>query len=542
MSFSILLTPRYFVSATLVALCVSGCGDDDSGDSVPDAGQTEFDASTGDDTTTPAQPDAAADDGPTSEPPEDAGGNTEPTTSEPDGGSTAPTSDEPDAAVPEPDAAAPDVDGGLDSGSASPEDGGDETGADAAPPADAATDAGGGDFEGVEETALLDRQSTEAYACEVSTEARLLEVASGFDATLVGVDDTVWYARGETPFVEGETPSLQLSTLGLDATLGESISLGESEFDSFNNAQIVATPEGLLVFTQQYGQLGMELKVAATSFEGEVSHAAEAIEGIDGTVDNYAVAVGSDDIGLLFSGYTDNGAAMYYATLDFDGTLVGEPRLVRVNQDAINPGAITATSVGYLFSYIMGYSPSQMLVQAVDGAGTLGAAEPVATNANGLSIPHSMLTRGNEVLLAWTDTGGSWDNSDLDRTTILSRVDLDGHRVAQDVRVQSPVTSQERVDPKLVERGDDIGLLWSEGSVIYICAGCMPDNHLQFVLLDGETLAPASDPVTLTNPAVQGGLINPTGWWRGDDLSVVAAVGYHTSGEGAAATINCTEQ
>jgi len=130
----------------------------------------------------------------------------------------------------------------------------------------------------------------------------------------------------------------------------------------------------------------------------------------------------------------------------------------------------------------------------------------------------------------------------LNHTTRLSRVDLTGERVAKDVRVQSPVTNQEVVTPKLLKRGNDVGVLWSEGSVIYICAGCMPDNHLRFVLLDGATLAPTSDAVTLTNPATEGGLINPSAVWQGEDLSVEAAVGYHVSGEGAAGTITCTAQ
>ena len=120
-----------------------------------------------------------------------------------------------------------------------------------------------------------------------------------------------------------------------------------------------------------------------------------------------------------------------------------------------------------------------------------------------------------------------------------SRLDLDGERIAQELRVQTPKVNVECVQPRLLERDGDVGLLWSEGSVIYICAGCMPDNHLRFVMLDGQMLSPASDTLSLLNPASQGGLISPVGWWRGDDLSVVAAVGYHTSGEGASATIHC---
>jgi hypothetical protein len=337
-------------------------------------------------------------------------------------------------------------------------------------------------------------------------------------------------------------PSLELSELGLDAALDESITIGTSMGDGYYGTQLVATPEGLLIFSLKYGQDGTELQLARTSLEGEITRMATPIVGMGGAADRYALTVGTDGIGLIFNRYTNGGEALFFATFDFEGTLQGTPKLVRADQNSIAAGAITATSQGYLISYVTGYQPSQLFALPVDGAGELGTAVPLADNANGLSNAHSMLTRGTEVLLAWTDTGGSWENSDLDRTTILSRLDLAGERVAKDVRVQSAVTSEERVTPKLLERGEDVGLLWSEGSVIYICAGCMPDNQLSFVMLDGETLSPASETLTLLNPAEQGGLVYPSAAWRGDALSVVAAVGYHVSGEGAAGTITCSEQ
>lgn len=403
------------------------------------------------------------------------------------------------------------------------------------------SDSGGsqGDGGNVEAKALLDGESTGAYACEVRTEAMLLDVPSGFDAALVGVGDTVWYARGEAPSDGSGSSSLELSTLGLDATLGEAIPLGSSEFDSFYSTQIAATPAGLLIFTLRFGTGGAELYLAAVTNEGVVNHSVAVIEGIANTVDNYALSVGSDEVALLYSSQEDSSNVLYYATLDFEGTLLGEPKLVRRTPDGIYPGAITATSQGYLFSYVMGYHPSSLFVQSVEGAKALGAEIPIATNPNLLSPAHSMLVHDSEVLFAWTDTGGSWDNSDLHRTTMLSRLDSEGKRATKDVRVQRPVASQERVSPKLLEHDGSVGLLWSEGSVFYICAGCMPDNHLNFVMLDGATLAPSSETLTLTNPASDGGLIAPVGVWRGDDLSVVAAVAYHTSGEGAAGTITC---
>jgi hypothetical protein len=296
-----------------------------------------------------------------------------------------------------------------------------------------------------------------------------------------------------------------------------------------------------LIFSLRYGTSDTELTLAKATLEGERTRTAAPLEGLDGA-QNYVVAMGDDNIALLFSKYSDDGPALYYLTLGFDGLPQGDPLLVQVSADSIVPGAIAATADGYMFSYVTGYQPSSLFVQTVDASGTLAERVPFADNENGLDDVHSLLVRGDEALLAWTDTGGTWNANDLDRTTILSRLDLGGNRIAQDVRVQSPVTNQERVEPKLSAHGDDVGLLWSEGSVIYICAGCMPDNQLQFVMLDGSTLSPASEVLTLTNPAVQGGLVAPEAVWQGDELSVVAAVGYHVNGEGAAATLTCSAQ
>jgi hypothetical protein len=89
--------------------------------------------------------------------------------------------------------------------------------------------------------------------------------------------------------------------------------------------------------------------------------------------------------------------------------------------------------------------------------------------------------------------------------------------------------------------GDDVGLLWAEGSIIYICAGCVPDHSLKFVVLDGEDFTPRSKAVELPNTLPNGGLLSPETARLGDDLLIVSTVTYHTSAEGASGTIRCTQ-
>lgn len=518
-----------------LGLFVTACGDDASSTSTEDAGNsdlTESEAGASETTPTTQPTESSSDDGTSTSSESDAAVNPTPVEA---GTSEVPTSagdagsDETSTST-----SMPGNDAGNDAGTSTttePPTSSGDAGAD--------SDAGAGDeYSGVEEVPLLERASTAAYACEVSTAAKLLHVPSGFDASLTLASDVAWYARGESPDV-GDY-SLELSALAPDGSIATTTSLGSSPSETFSRAQVVATPSQLWVFSERYGS-SASLTLAKASLAGERIQFAKPIDGTD-DVGVYNVAVGTDGVAILFSRNGGDAPGLYFATLDFDGNLVGDAQLVESGVDSVAPGAITATSDGYLFSYVIGYMPAALYVRSVDQAGTVGERVPFADSPNDLDYKQALLNRGDEILFAWTDTGGTWDNSDLNRTTILSRLSLEGTRLAQDVRVQTPVTNQERVEPQLIPRGDDIGLLWSEGSVIYFCAGCMPDNQLDFVMLDGATLSPASDVVTLTNPAEQGGLITPAGVWQGDSLTVVAAVGYHVNGEGAAGALECLDQ
>jgi hypothetical protein len=338
----------------------------------------------------------------------------------------------------------------------------------------------------------------------------------------------------------GGTNDLLLAPLGEDATLGASVNLGTAAGGPFYNTQLVATPSGLLALSLASGTTGALLYVARASSAGASSAPAVPVTGLGEGVDGYAVTASSSRVGLLWSQSTSSNFELRFAELDWDGAPVGPSKLLAASSDRFEVGAVTATAEGYLFAYVTQGLEAALVVGTLDTAGQAGEPVTLRKSSSGLHSACALLARGSEVLLAWSDTGGTWDNSDLSRTVRLSRLGLDGQRVAQDVYVHAPVTNEENVAPSLTAQGEDVALVWSQGSVIYMCAGCMPDNRLQFVMLDGATLAPASAVLTLTNPAAQGGLVYPATAWRDDALTVAAAVGYHVSGEGAAGTITCT--
>jgi hypothetical protein len=89
--------------------------------------------------------------------------------------------------------------------------------------------------------------------------------------------------------------------------------------------------------------------------------------------------------------------------------------------------------------------------------------------------------------------------------------------------------------------GDDVGLLWGDGSIIYVCAGCAPNHSQKFVVLDGQSFIPQSNVVELLNTFPSGGLLSSAAARSGDDFLVVSTLTFHTWGEGASGAIRCVK-
>jgi hypothetical protein len=400
--------------------------------------------------------------------------------------------------------------------------------------------AGTGDLSGIAEPPLLQRPATLGYDCAATTAMRQLQLDSGYDSSVTSANGSVFFARGEQTAIMGGPSSLVLSPLLPNATLGTAVTLTSSQTASFYDTTVLTTPDGLSILSRRGDTDGYQLMWSAATNAGVMTAAAFPITGIPTGLSGYAAAVADSGLGLVWATPTIAGSELSFIGLGFNGVALGTAKLVTNSAYNIYVGGLVATPTGYLVAYVVQGVDSVLYVQTLDALGNAAAPLELDRNPNGFDPFVSLLARDNDILMAWSVTEGSWENSDLSRTTLLSRLDVDGKRVAQDVRVQPVVPNQENVAPALVTRGTDVGLLWSQGSVIYICAGCMPDNQVQFVLLDGSTLSPRSDVVTLTNPATMGGLVRPHGAWQGDALSVAAAIGYHVSAEGAAGTITCT--
>jgi hypothetical protein len=249
------------------------------------------------------------------------------------------------------------------------------------------------------------------------------------------------------------------------------------------------------------------------------------------------IAASGDGYGLVWVEYDEGDPLMRFARLDAAGDLVGTARRIDTGTGS---QITTFVSIGDGFAltfltYAGGTSVTALA--ALDAEGALRRAPVPLTDY--YSARPDLLVRDGKLLVAWSHATGGYENSDIASTIRFGWFDANGNPTGETYQVQAPVEDEENVDPHWSVIGDDLGLTWARGGVIYICAGCIPDNRLEFVVLDGETFEPRSNVVSIENQETNGGLLNPKLAVDGADLRVVTAVTYHVSAAVGTALIHC---
>lgn len=394
---------------------------------------------------------------------------------------------------------------------------------------------------------LIERTASVDYDCTIRVPTRPLQIPSqglGYDS-LAASGEASFLARAQASSSWGPTDLLSFSTLSTNATAGASTTLKQLAQGYFSHVSIFAASPKLFVFAVEALDNESHIVYARLSAEGAVEVPPTSVTSIggNGNSSGLVVAPARDGFGLLWGAM--NGAngntVLDFGILRFDGSFENPAGYVDNAAPYTVPSALVATNQGFLASYTQGgVGLGGSYVRAIDSDGTVGEATSLATTDGfSLSGRHSFLWRGTEALLAWSRTEGTSENEQLGSTISLTRLGADAKRRANDLRVSAWVRSQENIDPIMFAWGNDVGLAWSQGSVIYICAGCMPDNHLKFAIFDGATYAPRSSLLEIDNSETAGGLISPAITIQGNDIVMASVIGYHTSSEFAAGTIAC---
>ena len=397
---------------------------------------------------------------------------------------------------------------------------------------------------------LLDRPPGTEYSCSVSRPISRLNLPwQGFSLVPSpdGADLAVVAADRNNPDPNRPGNSVTWSTLSLDGTLGPPSVVREptSQFLASVTAA-TAGEKSTIVWTEAAPDYSSySLNSLQVNAEGEVVTPRSVLATL-GRSDPPTLARAGAGYALLWIDGNEMSAKLTFALLDESGKLASTPVIVAQGM-YLAAGNIASIGQHFMVSYA-DYQQrdsglvSRLLVLGADGrvTGQPIALENSAATGFAGTVP-SLLVRGDQVLAAWSIATGdsSYETQSAATTIRLARFDENGERQGLMYDLQAPIEDRESVQPFWVEVGDDVGLLWADGSIIYICGGCVPNHSLKFVVLDGEDFTPRSNVVEVVNTLPSGGLLSPATARSGDDLLVVSSVTYHTSAEGASATIRC---
>ena len=384
---------------------------------------------------------------------------------------------------------------------------------------------------------IIDRPPLDAYACSVTRSMTKIGVENWTSPALLPAQQGGLLAR-----VAGQTTSvLSWSTVLANGTLGAAKTVFDGGSNFIHGLSVAGSGDRYtLVWSRSidgrvYSAQG--LYSAQVDGSGSIVSAAREIVAGDARNDQAQLVVSSSGYALTWLQTTGSQAQLRFALLDASGALSGASLVLRAGN--LNLSSLLAVDGGYLLTYHeYAGGKSRPYLLALDAAGT-PLQDPLQLSPDGYG--GSLIRRGEEVLAAWSENQGS--QVDQRRATILrlGRFDQKGNALGPSAPLQAPVLDRANNDARWIALGNDVGLVWAEGKIIYICAGCFPDNHLKFAIFDGANFTRKSDVLDLPSP-VTAGLTDPQMVGAASNLLLVSSITYHVSAEGASATIACPER
>jgi hypothetical protein len=95
-------------------------------------------------------------------------------------------------------------------------------------------------------------------------------------------------------------------------------------------------------------------------------------------------------------------------------------------------------------------------------------------------------------------------------------------------------------DATLFRLDGKLGVLWSEGTIIFVCGGCYADNDLKVVLVDPDAIVPAS--AIATHAHADHGYVGPAAVVLGGDVLSVSTQDFHALSFPAVAVMTCVAE
>jgi hypothetical protein len=390
---------------------------------------------------------------------------------------------------------------------------------------------------------VLERPVREEYACSVTTPItnRGLEWSAG-EVTSTSSGAFLLWGR---PAANGMEDGIMLASLDDTGGVGMNEEIATYSGAYSSRPRVAATSSGMTASWVEAGANEMSvMQTAALDATGAVTRMPTVVTGPSERLGDPTPAATADGTALLYVqtdvDYTES--VLRLALLDGDGVPLATPVDVLTFQDVEmgGAGALVAIPGGFALTFSTWlFDPESWLLFLDENGARRGAAIKLGDGGYGVS-GQDLFVRGNELIVAYASHTGSYDDSDIAGFIGLARFDLTTRqRTAPDVRVQTPTLGDETVGPVLFDVDGDLGLLWSRGTVIYVCAGCMPDNHLEAVVMDGDDFTPLTELLTFQNDEPMGGYVRPGVARAGDRFVVATDLRFHVSGVVATGAFAC---
>lgn len=398
-------------------------------------------------------------------------------------------------------------------------------------------DAGGDDVQ----LPIVERPSSDTYSCEELHQAlQIPDLNMWWGASALFHQGNHYVARGEGSYGNME---IQLARVGLDGTvLGDSV-VSSAALDWAWEPSMVAAGNELALVWVEMGDSEHVVRFARVDLDGQILSGPTEIASSRGPDIRYSrLQPSPDGFALLWRKADGINASLMFLHLDSNGAELGSVQTAADGQTMDRP-FFRATGSGYGLMWEGFNDESNRDIRFLR---LLGSGAPQG-DPSVLSDPHrrngdpGFIETASGYIVTWSEMDTGTDPmSNNQGTIILAQLDATGTMVGRRQILHAPEMDHHSWQPRLVTVGDSIAVVWSHGVIHYVCAGCMPDNSLHFMLLDPGDLNPRSNPVEIVPRGSSGGLLDPVVSHDGLDFLFFTNITYHVSSVPASAAARCT--
>jgi len=448
-----------------------------------------------------------------------------------------------DVATPGGDVDVGDADGSSDVGDTAGDTAGDTDG-DTAGDTDGDTD--GGRLLSIEDP-ILTRAPMGGATCEVE---RAVTQIAGADYQIEAL-----IAAGTAAIVTRAFPTLSIARANLDGTFGDALVLDAREYAA-SQSRLAYDGSSVAVVWFQQGDSGGGVVRFAKVAAADLTLATQATDIAIGQAEYLTqpvIVARAGGWALLYVEQVAGVAVLRFVTLDVAGAVASAPVTVArggTENLGFAHSFVVDPAGGYAATWTSGsYAAAEVMFARLDAAGAVvsgphrisrEAGGGYSSGVSNRAADNRLLAHGGKYFAAFTE---SYDvGSFPDQTTsVIARIAvLDAEGNGELHRLQAPIDDMTTVQPSLHLLGDDVGVLWSYGTVIYICGGCITDYDLHFVLLDPGTMRPVAPEVVA--PSDRNGFTNPRGAVVAGKLLTTTALDFHALSYPATGVFACTSE